>query len=156
MCKYTNVCIPKADSWLQAHSQARYVMLQVTLESCEDFVKIEKVTVSDDKPDLLLTLDRSKLASVGKKAIGDFLGKLQPYRSAANIAAAKEMYDKYSLVASEENKCPFLEYRKIVMDRKKPRRMFVQANTFLESDKGKLKTYPSTPEGMSQSWMERF
>ncbi|GBM56912.1 Dipeptidyl peptidase 3 [Araneus ventricosus] len=66
------------------------------------------------------------------------------------------MYDKYSLVASEENKYPFLKYRKIVMDRKKPRRMFVQANTFLESDKVKLKTYPSTPEGMIQSWMERF
>ncbi|XP_055952448.1 dipeptidyl peptidase 3-like isoform X1 [Argiope bruennichi] len=146
---------PKTDSWLQAHSQARFVILQVMLES-GDFVKIEKVTGSDDKPDLLLTVDRSKLASVGKKAVGDFLGKLQLYKSTANITAAKEMYDKYSLVGSEENKYPFLEYREIVMDRKKPRRMFVQANTYIEDDKVKLQTYPSTPEGMIQSWIMRF
>ncbi|GBN74813.1 Dipeptidyl peptidase 3, partial [Araneus ventricosus] len=99
-----------------AHSQARYVMLQVMLESGEYFVEIEKITGSEDKPDLLLTVDRTKLASVGKKAIGDFLGKLQLYRSTPNVTVAKEMYDKYSLATLEENKYPFLECREIVMD----------------------------------------
>ncbi|GBM30976.1 hypothetical protein AVEN_69222-1, partial [Araneus ventricosus] len=53
------------------------VLLQVMLESGEDVVEIEKITGSGDKPDLLLTVDRTKLASVGEKVIRDFLGKLQ-------------------------------------------------------------------------------
>ncbi|GFY48580.1 dipeptidyl peptidase 3 [Trichonephila inaurata madagascariensis] len=146
---------PKTDTWLQAHSQARFAILQVVLESGEDFVKIEKTTGEDGKPDLLLTVDRSKIINVGKPAIGKFLGKLQLYRCTANIKSAKEMYDKCSLVISED-KHPFLDYREVVMDRKKPRRMFVQANTVLEDGAVKLRTYTSDTEGLVESWIDRF
>ncbi|GFU03940.1 dipeptidyl peptidase 3 [Nephila pilipes] len=145
----------KTDTWLQAHSQARFVILQVLLESGDDFVKIENITGSDGKPDLLLTVDRSKIFSVGKPAIEKFLGKLQLYRSTANVKSAKKMFDKYSLVISEDGH-PFLDYREIVMDRKKPRRMFVQANTVLEDGVVKLKTYASNSEGLIESWMDRY
>lgn len=42
------------------------------------------------------------------------------------------MFDKYSAVTSED-KHPFLDYREIVMARKKPRDIFVQVNTAVES-----------------------
>ncbi|XP_055953137.1 dipeptidyl peptidase 3-like [Argiope bruennichi] len=146
---------PKTESWLQAHSQARYVILQVLLECGEDFVKVEKVDGTDGNPNLLLTMDRSKIASIGKPAIGKFLGKLQLYRSTADITSAKEMYDKYSAVKSG-TKYPFLDYREIVMARKKPRKLFVQTNTFEEDGKINLKNYEPSAEGMIQSWVERF
>jgi hypothetical protein len=63
-------------SWClwQAHAQARYVILRVVLEAGGDFVT---VTETVKEKDMLMTVDRSKIASVGKKAIGDFLLKLQ-------------------------------------------------------------------------------
>ena len=58
--------------------QARYVILRVLLEAGEGLVTLETPTNPDDgQPDLLLKLDRSKINSVGKKAIGDFLAKIQ-------------------------------------------------------------------------------
>ncbi|XP_015918043.2 dipeptidyl peptidase 3 isoform X1 [Parasteatoda tepidariorum] len=146
---------PPSKTWLQAHRQARYVMLQVMLEAGEDFVKIEKVKGSDGNPDLLLTLDASKIKTVGKAALGNFLRRLQLYKATADIESARKMYDGYSLVSSEAAH-PFLDYRNIVMARKKPRIMFVQVNTFEEDGKVVLKNYDSTVEGMIKSWIDRF
>lgn len=57
--------------------QARYVILRVLLEGAGGLVSIEQTTGSDGKPDIVVKLDRSKIESLGKKAIGDFLHKLQ-------------------------------------------------------------------------------
>lgn len=57
--------------------QARYVILRVLLEAGQDLVKLTASTGTDGQPDLLITLDRSKIDTVGKPAIGDFLRKLQ-------------------------------------------------------------------------------
>lgn len=62
---------------VQAHMQARYVILRVLLEAGEDLVSVEKIIGEDGEPDLIVKLNRSKINSVGKKAIGDFLRKLQ-------------------------------------------------------------------------------
>jgi dipeptidyl-peptidase-3 len=46
--------------------------------------------------------------------------------------------------------------RGIVLKNKQPRKVFVQASTYLEDEGGvKLKEYDPTPEGMIQSWAER-
>ena len=47
------------------------------LEAGEGFVSVKAVTGEDGKPDLLLSMDRNKVESVGKPAIGSFLKKLQ-------------------------------------------------------------------------------
>ncbi|XP_054717217.1 dipeptidyl peptidase 3-like [Uloborus diversus] len=146
---------PATKSWLQAHSQALYVILRVLLEEAGDFVKIERLIGEDGEPDLLLTVDRSKLETVAKPVLGHFLKKLQVYRATADISAAREMFNKYSVV-STEGKHPFLEYREIVMARKKPRIMFVQSNTVLENGEVLLKSYEPTHEDMIQSWIDRF
>ena len=57
--------------------QARYVILRVLLEAGEGLVSVERITGEDGEPDVIVKLDRSKINSVGKKAIGDFLRKLQ-------------------------------------------------------------------------------
>ena len=57
--------------------QARYVILRVLLEAGDDFVTVDRVTGSDGNPDIVLHLERSKISSVGKPAIGHFLRKLQ-------------------------------------------------------------------------------
>ena len=61
----------------QAHMQARYVILRVLLEAGEKLVQLTSVTGADGKPDVLISLDRTKIESVGRPAIGNFLRKLQ-------------------------------------------------------------------------------
>ncbi|XP_055956733.1 dipeptidyl peptidase 3 isoform X2 [Patella vulgata] len=119
---------PDTGKWKQAHMNARYVILQVLIEAGEDFVKVEKITGEDGKPDLRITLDRTKIISVGKPAIGKFLRKLQVYKSTGDYEAGKEMYDFFSNV-DNTTEPHFLRLRDVVMARKQPRKMFVQHNT---------------------------
>ena len=142
---------PASQEWKQAHSQARFVIMQVMLEAGQDFLTIKECTGEDGKPDMLITMDRSKIATVGQPAIASFLQKLQIYKATADISAAKQMYDKYSEVSE-----PWASRRDIVVARKQPRMILVQANTNLVDEKLELVQYDPSPEGMVKSWAERF
>jgi len=146
---------PASGEWKQAHSQCRFVIMQVLLEAGDGFVKLEEVKGEDGKPDLLLSMDRSKLESVGRPAIANFLKRLQVYKSTGDIKAAKEMYANYSQVIGEGTK-PWAAWRDIVITRKQPRSFLVQGNTVLKEEKLSLVEYPASPEGMVQSWADRF
>lgn len=57
--------------------QARFVILRVLLEAGEGLVTLSETTGADGQPDALITLDRSKIHTVGKSAIQKFLCCLQ-------------------------------------------------------------------------------
>lgn len=144
---------PETKGWRQAHMNARYVILRVLMEAGEGLVKIARKVGSDGKPDIEIQLDRSKIHTVGREAIGRFLMKLQVHKSTANLAEGGAMFESYSAVDDE-----MLQLRAIVMDRKEPRRLLLQPNLVVEEEGGavSLRGYPSTAAGMVQSYLDRF
>ncbi|XP_018314001.1 dipeptidyl peptidase 3 isoform X1 [Mycetomoellerius zeteki] len=146
---------PSTQTWSQAHSQARYVLLRVCLEAGQDFVNVVE---TEEGTNLRMTVDRSKIFTVGKKAVGDFLLKLQVYKSMGDFESAKKMYDRYSEVP-ENGPYPWGRWRDLILSRKEPRKIFVQSNTFIDgSDSNNviLKNYEPSFAGLIQSWIERF
>merc|ERR1712076_11581 len=123
----------------------------VMLEAGQDFLTVKECVGEDGKPDMLVTMDRSKVLTVGQPAIAAFLQKLQIYKATADIEAAKQMYARYSDVSE-----PWANRRDIVVARKQPRMILVQANTKLVDEKLELVQYEPSPEGMIKSWVERF
>jgi len=142
---------PKSRKWGQAHSQARYSILKCFLAAGDDFCKLNYT--KDDLSDLTVSIDRSKITTVGRKAVEDYLLKLQVYKSTADIGAGSKLYLEMTDVDSE-----FWggKVREVVMKNKQPRKVFVQANTVLQED-GKviLKEYDASLEGMIKSFAER-
>lgn len=56
--------------------QARYVILRVLMEA-GGVVTIKEKSGADGKPDLEVCLQKDKILTVGRPAIGEFLKKLQ-------------------------------------------------------------------------------
>ncbi|XP_033735100.1 dipeptidyl peptidase 3-like [Pecten maximus] len=146
---------PETGAWRQAHMQARFVILRVLLEAGNGLVTIKHFTADDGSEDMVLKLDRSKISTVGKTAIGNFLRKLQVYKSTCDVEAAKKLYNYYSDVHDREEP-HFLARRATVLARKQPRKMFVQHNTVVNGSTVDLKNYDSSAAGLIQSFAERF
>ncbi|KAI9708939.1 MAG: hypothetical protein M1820_003633 [Bogoriella megaspora] len=110
------------------------------------------LSIDCDKAQQSLTVrvDRSKIISHGKPALGRMLLRLHIYRCTANIAACRPYYEGLSQVDGE-----YLEWRKIVLAKRPPPLLYVQANTFLNGDAVELKEYEPTVEGIIRSWVER-
>lgn len=141
---------PHSRRWGQAHMQARFAILQVFLEAPDSFCRLHHTR--PDLSDLVIHLDRAKIPTHGKPAVDAFLLKLQVHKATADVAAARALYDKYTSV----DEWWATRVRPQVLAQAKPRKVFVQANTFLGEDgKVELREYDATPEGMIRSFAER-
>ena len=129
--------------------QARFAILQSFLSAGPDFCKLEHS--KDDVSDLKIHLDKTKIQSHGRPAVNDFLQKLHIFKSTADLEAGTELYNRMTNVDDWYKD----KLRPEVIRQAKPRKVFVQANSFLEGDKVLLKEYESTPEGMIQSFVDR-
>ncbi|KAK3871683.1 hypothetical protein Pcinc_023185 [Petrolisthes cinctipes] len=146
---------PSQGKWGQAHSQARYVILRVALEAGQGLVTITETTGPDSLPDLLLTVDKTKIHSVGREAMGEFLRKLQIYRSMGDAEAGRSMFEKYSEVPSD-GPYPFSKWHEIVVRKRRPRMILAMPNTQLSGGDVELVSYPEAVDCVAKSWVDRF
>lgn len=141
---------PASRKWGQPHMQARYAILQVFLSAGPEFCSLDYAS-KDDVSDLTIKLDRSKILSHGRPAVDKFLQKLHIFKACADVDAAKELYERMTHV----DDFWATKVRAEVLKQAKPRKVFVQANTFLEDGKVVLKEYEATPQGMINSFADR-
>jgi len=142
--------------WGQAHCSARYVILRVALEHGDGVVKVTETVGEDGLPDLLITLDRSKILTSGRAAMGDFLRKLQVYRSMGDAAAGRKLFEHYAAVPAD-GPHPFARWHEIVVRKRRPRMVLTMPNTRPEAEaSARLATYPAGLAGNVQSWVERW
>lgn len=95
-------------------------------------------------------MDRSKIHTHGKPALGKMLLHLHMYRCTADASGCRLYYEELSRVDGH-----YIAWRETVLSNKPPPLVFVQANTFLDGDAVRLKEYEPTIEGVLQSWAER-
>ncbi|KAF3935866.1 hypothetical protein ABW19_dt0209111 [Dactylella cylindrospora] len=140
---------PKTKKWGQAHMRARYSILQCFLSAGDNFVTLDSIAA--DHSDLTIHLDRSKIRSHGLKAVEAYLQKLHIYKVTADVANGVKLYDEMTSVNET-----MAGYRDVVMEKKQPRKQFVQSNTsLLSTGEVVLKEYDATYQGLIQSWLDR-
>lgn len=129
--------------------QARFSILKCFLQAGGDFVTL--TSTKPDHDDLVITLDRTKINSHGKPAVGKYLQKLNIYKSVADVESGTNMYAEMTGVDAV-----MAGYRDVVLRKKQPRKQFVMANTYLNKDGSvELKEYKATCKGIIQSYAER-
>jgi dipeptidyl-peptidase-3 len=112
---------PKGKKWGQSHSQARYSILKCFLRAPDDFCKLDYK--NEDLSDLTVKIDRSKITTVGRKAVEEYLQKLHIYKSTGDLEAGTKLYAEMCHVDPD-----FWgeKVRNEVLRNKQPRKVFVQ------------------------------
>ncbi|KAI8059338.1 peptidase family M49 [Gongronella butleri] len=142
---------PAAKKWGQAHMMARYAITSTMLAAGDGFLEFKAIKDKDGQDSLEIHLDRTKIKSVGRPAVAKFLEQLMVYKATADGEAGTKLYNEKTAVPDD-----WLAYRDIVIRNKQPRKVFVQANTFVQPDGTiVLKEYDASPMGMIQSYLER-
>ncbi|KAI1933952.1 hypothetical protein LOZ04_006112, partial [Ophidiomyces ophidiicola] len=140
---------PKSQKWGQAHMQARFSILRTFLDAPDCFVQLKHT--KEDLSDIEIYLDRSKILTHGRPAVEQYLQKLHIFKSTADVVEGKKLYDGITHVDEWWGQ----KLRPVVLQKKVPRKVFVQANTVLDGDRVVLKEYDPTLQGMIQSYAER-
>lgn len=145
---------PKSGKWGQAHMQARFSILRTFLAAGEEFCRLEYE--QEDLEDLTIYLDREKILTHGRPAVEKYLQKLHVLKCTGDVEAGTRMYNEITNVDNF-----FAEkVRPVVLRKKVPRKVFVQASTVLvDGPDGRkhvsLREYEPTACGMIRSYAER-
>ena len=121
-------------------------MLRTLIDANPEFVKI---VCDEDEQQLVVHVDRSKIAGSGKLVLEHLLVRLHIWRSTADVAACRKFFENLTKPDAQ-----FLEWKRIMLIARPTKTIFVQPNTFLV-DGDVLKDYEPTVQGMIQSWAER-
>jgi len=73
------------------------------------------------------------------------------HKATANFEEATKLFEHYTNLDER-----FLKLRNIVLAKKQPRGVFVQSNTKLEGNTVTLTSYEATPQGIIQSFLDRY
>ena len=122
-------------------------MFRTLLAAGDDFMTVTHDLKAEQ---LTVRIDRSKILSHGRPAIGNLLLKLHIYRCTADVDECRVFYEQLTRVDGV-----FLEYRDLVLRKKTLRDIFVQANTAVVDGEVQLREYEPTARGMIKSWAER-
>lgn len=140
---------PAKSKWGQPHMQARFSILQTFLRAGKDFCWLDYK--EDDLSDLTVRINRDKITTIGRKAVEEYLQKLHIYKATADLEEGTKMFEEITSV-DEWYKS---KLRPVVLAKKTPRKVFVQANTIIKGDDVELLEYDATPAGMITSFVER-
>ncbi|EPQ58127.1 aflatoxin-detoxifizyme [Gloeophyllum trabeum ATCC 11539] len=141
---------PKARKHGQAHMQARLGITQHLIR--EGIARLEEVRGGDGRlENLYIRVDREKVLTHGRAAVGKLLIDLQVRKSTADGAGARAFYTALT------DPLPGWAgaIRDLVLAKKQPRKIFVQPNTFVSGHEVVLKEYPLTTAGVIESFIER-
>ncbi|KAF9532974.1 aflatoxin-detoxifizyme [Crepidotus variabilis] len=134
----------------QAHMQARLGITQHLINS--GIARLEEVRdTNGNLENLYVRVDRQLVLTKGREAAGKLLVELQVRKSTADAAGAREYYTNLTQPGAEWEG----EIRNLVLQKKLPRKIFVQPNTVLVDDKIVLKEYPLSAAGVIESFIER-
>ncbi|KAF2811393.1 peptidase M49, dipeptidyl-peptidase III [Mytilinidion resinicola] len=133
--------------WGQVHHQAHFSILKYLLEAGAGVIHIDH---DPSKSTLTVHIDRNKILSHGKPALGRYLSRLHIWRCTANVSSCKQLYEPLCAVDDI-----YEQWRQIVCSKPNPRWKFVQPNTFDTGETVEVKVYEESNEGIIQSWAER-
>nr|POE54251.1 isoform 2 of dipeptidyl peptidase 3 [Quercus suber] len=119
---------PQDQAWGQVHHQHGDGVVAISHDHDYDALKVH--------------VDKAKILTHGKPALGHYLCKLHIWRCTADVVACKELYEPLCAVDGV-----YEEWRKIVVPKPNMRCKFVQPNTFLRGETVEVKVYEETNEG---------
>ena len=129
--------------WGQAHSRAHFAMLKCLLTDGNGFMTVD---CDSSENQITVHVDRSRIISDGKPALGRMLLRLHMYRCTADVESCRSYYEDLSKVEGR-----YVEWRRIVLAKQQPKWIFVQANTFFDDNRVIMREYEATSEGVIKS-----
>ncbi|GAA5989450.1 hypothetical protein JCM10908_000478 [Rhodotorula pacifica] len=136
----------------QAHMEARLGITNWMLDHGLGKVKYVE-SEKGELVDAFVRLDRQAVLDKGKDVMGKLLVELQVRKSTGDGAGATEFYKKLTKPKDDW----VSKLRPLVLAKKLPRKVFVQPNTRVDAQSGEVELveYPTTVEGVIQSFVER-
>ena len=138
--------------WGQAHTQGAWVFVQFLLKYQTSGHEILKVEIDEKEKNFQILLNKYNLLEYGQDIAAKLLLRLQVWKSTGDSENAKEFYYEFSKVNDY-----FLKIKKIIEDKKQPRRLELNNNLVLENSNKSItiKIYNESFEGIIESFRDR-